>query len=409
MNGEIDSCIERASRWLLGIQEDDGGWGAYKGHDANSLNTAEDILALIESGRHTAGDRNIQGGVQFLIKRQLNKRNCKKKSNYGAWSRDMKKAKKITHIPDIIRTCFALLALNKSGKRWDEKPLSMGISWLKNAQNEDGGWGYKTKSESKLFPTCVALRVLLSCYSSDDRDLKERITRGFDHIAKSYRNSDGSFGRQHGLELSHTLHVILTFQTARNQHFTAYSDFYEDAIYWVGNSRQRVMRWSDEMIMIGDSCNYTYSHVNPALYLAAFGDNVKKSDDIANGALVAIYDNADHSTCGFCAKRATSWATAKTIIGLARLSKTTYKDFPKLEDSAPARPKGRHFILLLLVLVVVLSAILAMIDKLSVNWTTVLFMVILAALLIYGFLSEHNFVRLFIYRFSLRKTMTKKT
>lgn len=51
------------------------------------------------------------------------------------------------------------------------------IPLLENAQNDDGGWGFHPRSQSRVEPACWALLALLNSSPSQDRE--ERIARGF--------------------------------------------------------------------------------------------------------------------------------------------------------------------------------------------------------------------------------------
>ena len=51
------------------------------------------------------------------------------------------------------------------------------IPLLRSAQNEDGGWGFLPRSQSRVEPACWALLALLN--SSPSQDIEARIARGF--------------------------------------------------------------------------------------------------------------------------------------------------------------------------------------------------------------------------------------
>lgn len=408
----IGESIRHSSRWLVDIQnKDDGGWGQYQGANSNSMNTAEAILALLETGCNKAGDKIIQNGVRYLIKNQLNEYNHQVEEDFGAWTKKVtSNDSKLILIPDTIRTSLALLALNASGKAWDNKVISAGVEWLVGTQHASGGWGYTSKHQSRLFPTCIALKALIRIYSAGNEKLKAKILRGLKHLA-SYRNKvDGSFGKQPGLDASHTLHVIYILRLAQSQGFPVDEDYIMDAMDWIQKNTDRVLRWGTEIISIGASHhsphNYTFSHINPALYLTIVGENLTPQDDIAKEALILVNDNMDYSSNGFCAKRPVSWATANTMAGLVT-SKSVFVDFP-VRQSTPTRLGGRQWLFFLLATLSAASAVLAGMDKLSITYASFSFAVILAALLIYGFISEKTFFELLRNKSELRKKMTER-
>jgi prenyltransferase beta subunit len=405
----ISQCINRSSVWLDQIQnKQDGGWGQYQGSDSNSLNTSEAILALVETGCHKAGDVVIQNGVKYLLNQQLTSSNHNNPEDYGSWARTVTKNKVIIHIPDTIRTSLALLTLNITGKSVNDPSVTMGIQWLVNTKNKDGGWGYKCKSESCLFPTCVALKALIGIYNAGDKQLKDTIINGLKHVS-SYKNKNGSFGKDPDLNASHTLCVINTLRLLKGQDFPSYETDIKEAIEWIHEDKNHVTNWETETIIVGDSpdspFNYTFSHINPAIYLAIVGQYTTSQNDITKEALIVTSDNMDRSTKGFCAKRSVSWATANTMLGLESL-KERFESFPERE-STPIRPGRKQYLLALLLVFTVISGILAAIDKLSVTYASFSFGIILAALLIYGFISEKSFVELFRHNSEMTKKLTK--
>jgi hypothetical protein len=391
----IGECINYSSQWLAEIQnKKDGGWGEYKGANSNSLNTAESILALIKTYYRTAGDKTIRDGVGYLINQQLAKRNHGIEEDYGAWAKSVTtRERKLLHIPDTIRTGLALLALNTAGESSDGIPISRGIKWLLRTQNDDGGWGYKSNHTSRLFPSCLALKALIRIYAAGDTKLEGTISKGLKHILK-YRNDGGSFGNQVGLEVSHTLHVIHVLQLAVKQKLSNSDSDIREARDWIGQNRNRIAKWGAEIILIGDvdgsPYNYTFSHINPVLYLTMVDQYVDLQDEIARDALLVVHDNMDPITKGFCAKRSVSWATANTITGLVA-SKTAIQMFP--DRKSTAKPyQYRHYAFYFLVLLTAISAVLAIMDKLTVTVASFFFAAILVALLIHGIISEKTWL-----------------
>jgi hypothetical protein len=407
MSDDIFDCIGNASKWLKRIQnKKDGGWGEYKGNDSNCLNTAEAILALVRSGCNTAGDQIIQDGVKFLCDNQIKKQNKIGKKNCGSWPRMATRGKNIIRIPDTVRTSCALLACNTAGISSTHTAVKEGVNWLLQTQNKKThGWGYSPNQENQLFPTCMALRALMQICQSSNTRTNDLIQKGLDHL-KSYRNDDGSYGLAHGLEVSHTLYVIQTYSMAYELGFTVPSGAIKDATYWIQQHKKDALRWSTETILLKpdpkSSHNFTFSHINPALYLEVVDKNIREEDDIASDALIAIHDNMDVPTHAFCAKRPVSWATAKTLLGLTP-ARQIFHDFPQSPKSVPLKLGLKHYLLFALTAFVLISAVLAALNRLNVTFASILFLVILAILLIYGYISERSFVRLLLERKKTRK------
>ncbi len=67
----LADAMEKATGWLISIQDKSGGWGEYQGATPNVLNTAEAILALVDSNQCSAGNDRIQKAVDYLKSCQL--------------------------------------------------------------------------------------------------------------------------------------------------------------------------------------------------------------------------------------------------------------------------------------------------------------------------------------------------
>lgn len=68
----LQKVIEWASHWLLDQQDEASGcWPDRSGMQPNTLNTAEAMVALIDSDVSTAGSTPIQKGVKYLLQHQI--------------------------------------------------------------------------------------------------------------------------------------------------------------------------------------------------------------------------------------------------------------------------------------------------------------------------------------------------
>jgi hypothetical protein len=63
------------------------------------------------------------------------------------------------------------------------------LSFLRNAQNEDGGWGFHPQSESRVEPTCWALQALRE---SSNREAEAGVARGLQFL-RAAQLADGSW------------------------------------------------------------------------------------------------------------------------------------------------------------------------------------------------------------------------
>ena len=139
----LDECIARAREWVLGLQSQNGGWGAFDADNtADYLNhipfadhgalldpptsdvTARCVAMLAQLGH--AEDRDaIQAGLSFLRNEQEGDG-----SWYGRWGMNY-----------IYGTWSVLCALNAVGLDAFAEEAGRAVEWLLGIQNEDGGWG----------------------------------------------------------------------------------------------------------------------------------------------------------------------------------------------------------------------------------------------------------------------------
>lgn len=135
--------IERAAEWILGMQCEDGGWGAFDvGNDHHYLNhipfadhgalldpSTADVsarcLGFLAQIGHTRGEAAIDKAVAYLLRIQE-----PDGSWYGRWGTNY-----------VYGTWSVLNALNAIGMSHDEEPIRRAVAWLKARQNADGGWG----------------------------------------------------------------------------------------------------------------------------------------------------------------------------------------------------------------------------------------------------------------------------
>lgn len=135
--------VERAVRWVLGMQCEDGGWGSFDADNThyhlNSIPFADHgalldpptadvsarclgVLAQLGYGReHPA----VRGAVDFLRRGQE-----PDGSWYGRWG-----------VNYVYGTWSALCALNAVGESVARPGMRRAVTWLTDRQGDDGGWG----------------------------------------------------------------------------------------------------------------------------------------------------------------------------------------------------------------------------------------------------------------------------
>ena len=144
----IPAACERGRRWVLAMQNRDGGWGAFdRDNDAAWLChvpfadhnamidpstpdiTARVVEALAITGMDV-GDPPIQKAIQYLRKTQ-----DADGSWFGRWG--------VNH---IYGTWQVLVGLRAIGIDADDQAIQRGADWLEQHQHSSGGWGESANS-----------------------------------------------------------------------------------------------------------------------------------------------------------------------------------------------------------------------------------------------------------------------
>jgi squalene-hopene/tetraprenyl-beta-curcumene cyclase len=197
----IDKAIDRAVQWLLGMQCDNGGWGAFdKDNNKEIISkipfcnfgealdppsadvTAHVIEALAKLGmgkKHPA----VARALAFLRKEQE-----PDGSWFGRWG-----------VNYIYGTGAVLPALRAAGEDMAQPWVQKAADWLKAHQNADGGWGescasymnpaWRGKGESTPSQTAWALLALMA---HDETAHSSAVLRGLGHLTTTQRQ-DGSW------------------------------------------------------------------------------------------------------------------------------------------------------------------------------------------------------------------------
>ena len=191
----LDACVERAKKWLLGMQSSDGGWAAFDvdnnwqflsdvpfaDHNAMLDPTCPDITgrvieALCRWGV-PADHPAIQRGVEYLLKTQE-----PDGSWYGRWGVDY-----------IYGTFLALRGLKAAGYSDREAPVLRAGEWLRSIQNADGGWGESCESYDKnsfiaapSTPSQTAWAVLGLLAGGDETS--SSVLKGVQHLSETQQD-----------------------------------------------------------------------------------------------------------------------------------------------------------------------------------------------------------------------------
>jgi squalene-hopene/tetraprenyl-beta-curcumene cyclase len=178
-------AVQRALRWLIGMQSRDGGWGAFDADNTATLVTrlpfcdfgevvdppsadvtAHTVEALAAAG--LAGSKAVRRGVAWLLRAQESDG-----SWFGRWGANY-----------VYGTGAVVPALIAAGVRPGKPPIRRAVAWLISRQNTDGGWGEDLRSyvdaswagrgTSTASQTAWALLALLAAGGAEAAETVER-------------------------------------------------------------------------------------------------------------------------------------------------------------------------------------------------------------------------------------------
>ncbi|HEY4461813.1 MAG TPA: squalene--hopene cyclase, partial [Streptosporangiaceae bacterium] len=191
-------AINRAVRWLIGMQSKNGAWGAFDADNTRELVnklpfcdfgavidppsadvTAHIVEALAAEG--LAGSKAVRRGVVWLLRNQE-----PDGSWFGRWGANY-----------VYGTGAAVPALIAAGVLPSRPAIRRAVEWLETRQNPDGGWGEDLRSyddpalagrgTSTASQTAWALLALLAAGGAGDA-----VERGVRWLAQTQR-ADGSW------------------------------------------------------------------------------------------------------------------------------------------------------------------------------------------------------------------------
>jgi squalene-hopene/tetraprenyl-beta-curcumene cyclase len=199
-------AIDRGVEWILGLQSNNGGWGAFDAdneylylnnipfadHGALLDPPTDDVTGrcvsmLAQLGARAGTSTAARDGLDYLRRTQL-----ADGSWYGRWGMNY-----------IYGTWSVLCALHAAGIAADAPEMRRGRDWLISIQNADGGWGedgtsYKLEyrgyenAPSTASQTAWALIGLMAAGAADH----PAVARGIDFLLRT-QGPDGFWAEQH--------------------------------------------------------------------------------------------------------------------------------------------------------------------------------------------------------------------
>jgi squalene-hopene/tetraprenyl-beta-curcumene cyclase len=199
-DGRRQEAIQRGVAWLLGMQNRDGGFGAFDkecskefltyvpfaDHNAMIDPSCEDItgrvLETLALSDVPATHASVLAAAEFLrAKRDADG------SWYGRWGTNY-----------LYGTWLAVWGLTRGATRQDEASIAESARWVRSVQNADGGWGesqhsYDEPSTKGQGPSTASQTAwaLMTLFGSGDFD-SEAVRRGVERLL-STQLPDGSW------------------------------------------------------------------------------------------------------------------------------------------------------------------------------------------------------------------------
>jgi squalene-hopene/tetraprenyl-beta-curcumene cyclase len=216
-------AIRRGLNWTLGMQSSNGGWGAFDVDNVREIFNKipfADMEAMLDqptadlTGRHLElmGEygydlemRPVRRALAFV--RRVQERDG---SWWGRWG-----------VNYIYGTWSVLAGLRAIGERLDQPYVRRAVQWLKDRQNEDGGWGetcdsYADPALAGRGPSTPSQTAwaLLGLLAGEDAFSPE-LVRGIAYLAGMQRR-DGTWDEQHFTGTGFPRHFYLRYYMYRN-------------------------------------------------------------------------------------------------------------------------------------------------------------------------------------------------
>ncbi len=193
----IIHALERAEKWVCGLQSSNGGWAAFDKDNTNRLVTkipfcdfgevldppsvdvtAHVVEAFAYMGRNRR-DRIVKKALNYIKQEQE-----QDGSWFGRWG-----------VNYIYGTSAVLQALKAIGENMNQPYVKKAAMWLAKHQNEDGGWGetpasymdYNLRGKGESTPSQTAW-ALLGLMAVEDHSFDDVIRKGLAFLVRKQKN-----------------------------------------------------------------------------------------------------------------------------------------------------------------------------------------------------------------------------
>lgn len=210
------------------------GWHQYLGNEKVGNIATSQALILLNTFNEDFDKKHL--AFEFIINSQIKSDNNKQSD--GGWTY----VTNFSDIPTTEATCWSLLALYENYR--NSETAKTGIQWLLNnhiTSNNDEGWGTIKSDISRVYTTCLALRVL-QMYKFNNTLQFEKASNW---LIKS-QNEDFGWGERFGhlSTITHTSHAILTISKIQNIN----SQCISNGVKWLLNNFKTIDAkiWNDK-------------------------------------------------------------------------------------------------------------------------------------------------------------------
>jgi squalene-hopene/tetraprenyl-beta-curcumene cyclase len=191
-----ENAVARATEWIIGMQSDNGGWGAFDADneyyflenlpfadhgallDPPTADVTARCLSMLAQVGYGADHPGVRRALQYLKDQQE-----EDGSWFGRWGTNY-----------IYGTWSVLCALNAVGENMRAPYIRRAVTWLKEHQRRDGGWGEdcatywpEHKSEAKASTPTQTAWALLGLMAAGEVD-SEAVKHGVAYLLAAPRD-----------------------------------------------------------------------------------------------------------------------------------------------------------------------------------------------------------------------------